>query len=247
MEALEAATRTAQPIVEIGGGFMTDGATYARGGELGFSGIDFYVLGRGGVLGDVASDVIAAGFIFWSPEQVRAQWETGRGVLAPAAAATEWAACCAAWGEAQLPDSPGADRLAELLTTVVAAASPANASLFAGWRALPAPSSTKARLAHDLNALRELRGALHGGALLASGVTPAEAVVHRSPMMAPLFGWDVESIAVTDEVKARWRAAEAATDIAMGRVLEALDADGRAALVESLTALHGAWVASKGA
>ena len=122
---------------------MTAGTTYARGGELGFSGIDFYVLGRGGVLGDVDADVIAAGFIFWNPTQVRAQWETGRGVMAPDAAAREWAACCAAWGEANLPDVDGVDRLAELLTTVVDEASPAMAALFAGWRALPVPSSAR--------------------------------------------------------------------------------------------------------
>lgn len=247
MDATQAATATAQAIVDIGGGFMTDGATYARGGELGFSGIDFYVLGRGGVLGDAASDVIASGFIFWNPVQVASQWSTGRGVMTPAAAASEWAACCAAWGESSLPDVDGADRLAGLLTTVVNEASPANAALFAGWRALGAPHPTKARIAYLVNALRELRGALHGGALLAAGVTPAEAVAYRSPMMAPLFGWDVESIEVSDEVKARWKQAEAGTDVAMGRALGALDAADRAAMVDGLNALHAAWTAAKGA
>lgn len=247
MDATQAATATAQAIVELGGGFMTDGATYARGGELGFSGIDFYVLGRGGVLGDTATDVVASGFIFWNPTQVAAQWDTGRGVMTPAAAASEWAACCVAWGESTLPDSPGLDRLAELLHTVVNEASPANAALFAGWRALSVPSSTKARVAHLVNALRELRGALHGGALLAAGVSPAEAVVYRSPMMAPLFGWDVESITVSDDLKSQWKQAEAGTDVAMGRVLEALDDTARAEFVELLTGVHAAWTAAKGA
>ena len=32
---------------------MTDPATYAYGAELGFEGMDFYVAGRGGALGDV--------------------------------------------------------------------------------------------------------------------------------------------------------------------------------------------------
>lgn len=247
MDAVEAATRSAKAIVELGGGFMTAGPTYARGGELGFSGIDFYVLGRGGVLGDVDADVIAAGFIFWNPTQVRAQWETGRGVMAPDAAAREWAACCATWGEANVPDTDGADRLADLLTTVVNEASPANAALFAGWRALPVPTTAKARIAHQTNALRELRGALHGGALLAAGVSPADAVVYRSAMMAPLFGWDAESVTVDADLKARWHAAEAATDVAMGAVLSAVGDADRAELVERLGAVHAAWTEAKGA
>lgn len=245
MDAVGAAKESAKPVVELGGGFMTAGPTYARGGELGFSGIDFYVLGRGGVLGDVDADVIAAGFIFWNPTQVRSQWETGRGVMAPDAAAREWSACCAAWGEANLPDVDGLDRLAALLTTVVSEASPANAALFAGWRALPAPATTKARVAHQTNALRELRGALHGGALLAAGVSPLEAVAYRSAMMAPLFGWDPDSVTVDADLKARWHAAEEGTDVAMARALSALGADDRAALVELIGSVHSAWVAAK--
>jgi len=199
------------------------------------------------VLGDVDADVIASGFIFWNPTQVRAQWETGRGVMAPDAAAREWAACCAAWGDTYLADLDGADRLAALLTTVVNEASPSIASVFAGWRALPLPSSPAARAAQLVNALRELRGALHGGAVLAAGVTPAEAVAYRSPMMAPLFGWDAESVTVTDDVKARWHGAEAATDVAMGTVLSALGDAERAELVERLAGAHAAWTAAKGA
>lgn len=245
MDAVEAAAATAQAIGDLGGGFMTDMATYARGGELGFGGIDFYVLGRGGVLGDVDADVIAAGFIVWNPVQVRSQWETGRGVMAPDAAAREWAACCAAWGEANLPDVDGLDRLAALLTTVVDEASPANAAIFAGWRALPVPTTSKAKVAHLVNALRELRAALHGGAVLASGVTPGEAVVYRAPMMAPMFGWDVEAIHVSDDTKAAWRHAEEGTNVAMGRVLGALSEAERGEFVGLLTDLFAAWTAAK--
>lgn len=247
MDAVVAAKESAKAIVELGGGFMTAGPTYGRGGELGFSGIDFYVLGRGGVLGDVDADVVASGFIFWNPTQVRSQWETGRGVMAPDAAAREWAACCATWGEANVPDADGLDRLAALLTTVVNEASPAMASIFAGWRALPVPATPKARVAHLTNALRELRGALHGGALLAAGVSPAEAVAYRSAMMAPLFGWDPESITIDAALKARWHDAEAATDVAMAAPMSALGDADRAEMVERLNAVHEAWTAAKGA
>lgn len=246
MEPTAAAKATAMPILEVGGGFMIDGATYARGGELGFSGIDFYVLGRGGVLGDTSSEVVSSGFIFWNSEQVRAQWETGKGVMSPTQAADEWAACCASYGEANLPDVIDFDRVGDLLTTVVNYASPANASLFAGWRTLPVPKSAKARVQHQLNALRELRGALHGGAVLGVGLLPEEAVVHRTPYMAGLFGWDGEAIKLDDIAVSKWKEAEAITDTAMARVLSVLSADERNELATALGALHQAWTAAKG-
>jgi hypothetical protein len=55
MDSVEAAKQTAAAIGQLGGAFMIDGSTFARGGELGFGGLDFYVLGRGGVLGDTTA------------------------------------------------------------------------------------------------------------------------------------------------------------------------------------------------
>ena len=51
------------------------------------------------------------------------------------------------------------------------------------------PRSSKALALHRLNALRELRGALHGAAVLTVGLSPVEAIVVRTPAMLPVFGW----------------------------------------------------------
>ena len=40
--------------------FMTAAETFARGSELGFEGMDFYIAGRGGALGDVPAEVVSA-------------------------------------------------------------------------------------------------------------------------------------------------------------------------------------------
>ena len=226
---------------------MTDGGTYARGGELGFSGIDFYVLGRGGVLGDTSGDVVAAAFFFWNPEQTRTQWASARSVMAPTEAAVIWADVCHAYGEANLPDFDGLARLNELMGAVCAATSPAGASLFAGWRDLPLPGADqpKALAQHLLNSLRELRGGLHGGAVLAAGLSPLEAVAFNSPYRAPIFGWDPESLPDGAAVKDRWKAAEAGTNAAMGAVLSVLSDAERVEFVELLTALHAAVQAAK--
>ena len=67
MDALAAATSTAAAVSTVGSHFMLDGKTYERGAELGFQGLDFYVTGRGGVLGDVDADVVSAAFTFFEP------------------------------------------------------------------------------------------------------------------------------------------------------------------------------------
>jgi len=224
MTYIDSAKAIAKPIGDLGGAFMLDGATYARGAELGFSGIDFYVLGRGGVLGDTSADVVSSAFFFWNPDQVRAQWELARAIMDPATAAKEWATLCHTYGESHLPDLGSLNRFSDLAQRICDAASPSGAALFAGWRSLEAPSADrpKARAQHYLNSLRELRGGLHGGAVLAMGLLPVEAVALHSPMMAPVFGWDISTISLDDTTKDEWKVAESGTNLAMARVLRSL-------------------------
>ena len=238
MDAQAAAAATAKAIGAIGGGFMLDGATYKRGAELGFQGLDFYATGRGGVLGDVDADVVTAAFTFFEPGHVRLQWELGRNVLSAADAALAWAGCCADWAEAHVPDDADAIELAGLLDDVVGAARPACAAVFSGWRALDVPTAPKAHAVHQINALRELRNGLHGAAVIASGLTPHEALSLNSPQMAPLFGWP--DLADTTGLQPRWEAAEAATNAAMAHAFAGLDEAGRARVTELTNALHAA-------
>lgn len=240
MNAHAAATATAPAVTSIGSHFMVHGGTYAKGAELGFQGLDFYVCGRGGALGDVDSDVVAAAFGFLEPAQVRTLWSQGRAVMPPQEAAIRFAECCAAWAEEKVPDELGPDlgRLAELLDAVVAQARPAGAPLFSGWRALPLPDSSKAHVIHQMNALRELRQGLHLASVLAAGLSPLEALSHNSPQMAPLFGW--AELADTTTVGPRWDAAEAATTVAMAHAYEGLDDADREELVTLVGQLHDA-------
>jgi hypothetical protein len=235
MDALTAARRTAESVVGIPTGFMMDGATYEHGGALGFEGIDFYFLGRGGVLGDVPADVVTAAMVFFEPGTVAAAWERGGKVCSPQEAALAFAHCAEAWAEARLPEGVDYGRLAEMEGKMIAAASVASAPLFAGWRALPEPSSPKALALHRTNALRELRGALHGGAVLAEGLSPLEAVMVKTPYMVGLFGWS-EPHPEPEPHRAGWERAEESTDRAMSRHLAVLDDAERDELVALLSA-----------
>ena len=236
MDALTAATDTATAISTVGGHFMLDGETYKRAAELGFGGLDFYFAGRGGALGDVSGDVVAAAFTFFEPGHVRTQWDTGKAVMAPAQSAKEFAACGAAWAASKVPDDVNTARLAELAGKVVTGASPAGATMFAAWRNVAGSSEPKAAAVHAMNQLRELRNGLHGAAVVTSGITPEQAVWLRSPGMAPIFGWFNEPD-LTD-VKDVWTNAEAGTNRAMAHALSILDDAERAEFVELANQLH---------
>jgi hypothetical protein len=239
MDALAAATTTAGAVSTVGSHFMLDGKTYQRGAELGFQGLDFYVTGRGGVLGDVDADVVSAAFTFFEPGAVRTLWEQGLAVLPADAAGREFAACAASWADDHVPDDVDAARVAELAGQVVAAARPACAAVFAGFRALPVPASPKAAAIHQMNALRELRLGLHGAAVIAGRLTPLEALSTKTPQMAPLFGWP-DLAEVTPEVQARWDDAEDRTNQAIAHAYEGLDEAGRDELSELVDVLHRA-------
>ncbi len=238
MDALAAATATAAAVSTVGSHFMLDGQTYKHAAELGFAGLDFYVTGRGGVLGEVDADVVSAAFTFFEPDNVRTLWEQGRAVMAPDEAAEAFAGCCAAWAEERVPDDLDAARLAELAGRVVAGARPAAAPVFAGWRALAVPTSPKAAAVHQMNALRELRNGLHGAAILSAGLSPLEALSVRSPHMVALFGW--AEAAPTDGLSDRWDEAERNTNRAMAHAFEALDDAERDELAALADALHDA-------
>jgi hypothetical protein len=232
----EQAAHEARKVVGFVSKFMTDPATYAYGAELGFSGSDFYVAGRGGALGDVPADVVSAAFIYFEPGVVRAGWERSAPVMSRRRAAEEWADRCHAWAREHLPEDRDWPMLAALVGRVCAGASVACAPLFAGWRDLEEPADPRELALHRLNGLRELRGALHGAAVLTVGLLPLEAVVVRSPGMLRFFGWS-EPHPDPEPLRDRWALAEARTDRMFGRHLAVLDAGERGALVDMLGTL----------
>jgi len=224
MECIDTVNATRELVRDLPSRFMLDGATYARGSELGFEGLDFYFAGRGGALGDVHPDVVAAAFGFMNPATVREAWARAAAVRPATEAGAAFAECCHAWGRNHLDDTTDHARLAVLLERVVHEANPAGAPLFAGWRALPEPTDAKARVVHFANALRELRNARHIGAVLAAGLTPRNAVELRSPQMAGFFGWSTPEGSAPEHHQAMWDAAELGTDRACCDDFEALTA-----------------------
>ncbi|MCR6487395.1 hypothetical protein M8542_31650 [Amycolatopsis sp. OK19-0408] len=236
MHALDVAAATEDPIRRIPSGFMLGTKTLARGAELGFVESDFYFVGRGGVLGDVDSDVVAAGFTFVNAESLRVVWERSRDVLPRREASVEFAVCAADWAQEHIPDEFDAARLAELLDPVVAAATPELAPVFAGWRALDVPAEPKAHALHQLNVLRELRGARHMVAVLAGELAPQDALRYHSPSVIwDLFGWPGQLDASrVRQVGKRWQSAIDVTNQLLAPVFDVLSDAERGELVTLL-------------
>ncbi len=214
----EIAAAVAEPIGRLGGAFMISREAKAFSAEVGLTGWAPYFRGRFGVLGDVDADVVASAAGFFPVETVREAWEAGAG-LPVATSADRYAVVAHDFGRRKLADFAESARLADLLRLVVDGADVVGAPLFAGWRAVPLPEDDRARVIQLAHVVRELRGGLHIVAVLASGLSPLEAVLSGTSAVlqdgepnAEYFGWPRPYPEVTEEVRRRRAAAEDLTD-----------------------------------
>ncbi|HZN75594.1 MAG TPA: hypothetical protein VFC00_28505 [Micromonosporaceae bacterium] len=218
---------------KLGGAFGTCPKTLRRARELGLTGWAFHVAGRGGALGDVRSDTVAAALGFIAPEAVHDGWESARRVARPDQIAGYSLDECCRWGREKLGDMPRLARFVDLMERVVLAADSAGLPLFAAWRAMPVPDDEPgSRAAVLLHLLREHRGGAHLVAVRCSGLTPLEAII-ASPdgeAGAIAYGWQPPYPVLAPLVRRRvW--AEALTDRMAGQGYRALSVDERTELV----------------
>ena len=245
MSPEEAVRGCAGPVGKVGGAWMFDEQTLARGLELGLTSWSWYHCGRGGVLGDGDADVVIAAFGFFPPALQRKAWEKGKAVLPPSQTSREYALACAAWGRRTFAQVDGADRLADLLLQLAEAAPVAGMPLFAGWRALGrslqadgSVTDGPGRLALALMVVREQRGSAHLVALTAQGVPPLQALVsgRYGPGNARFFGWP-EPYPEAEAGRAVMVAVEDLTDELVTPAYAALSSDERTELVAGVRAL----------
>jgi hypothetical protein len=229
----QAAEATKAAVQELGGAFLDSPRSLRRARRMGLSGWAFLVAGRGGALGDVRPDTVAAALGFVAPEAVGSGWEAARKTTTPAGIAEQNLAECCRWGIESLGQFPPVGRLVTLTERIVVAADPAGMPLFAAWRAMPVPDDAPAaRAAVLLHLLREHRGGAHLIAVRAAGLTPLEAIISgpEGEARAVAYGWQPPYPPVGPLIRRRlW--AEAVTDRIVGQAYAALDAAERAELV----------------
>jgi hypothetical protein len=235
----ELTAATTDELGAVGAAFYFHPDTLARGKELGLDGFRFYVLGRGGVLGDVEAAVITSAFGYFDHALVARLWDSAREKLAPREAAREHLECCRNVGRVAFAEVEGLDGFCAAAEAVLARTHPAGLSLYAGYAAEPLPDDLAGRAMQLAAVLRELRGSVHLLAVVASGVPPAVAHAIRRPGDVAAFGY-AEPPAVTDADRTNLAAADELTDRLMAACYATIDADQRAALAAGARAMAAA-------
>jgi hypothetical protein len=225
-------------VSSLGGGFMISSRAKAFSKDNGLRAREAYVLGRGSVLGDVDADVVTAAFGFWPSDIVREAWDAARAVMSVEDARVGYSGACHAWGIARYDRFDEPARLCELLEWIVDGTDVAGLPLYAGWRAVQLPDDPRARLAQLMHLLREHRGGMHLLAVVASGLTPLQAVLSGPGGVgnASFFGWEEPFEDVSGHALARSEA-EALTDRLVSPAYDVLGHDER---VEMLSLLQDA-------
>lgn len=230
---------TAGKIGDIGAAFYFTPDTLRVGKEAGLDGLRFYMLGRGGVLGDVEAGVVRAAFGYFEPGLVDKMWGSAKQVMAPRDAARLYIRCAQDLGRARFAGLDGLDGFLDAAATVIGAVEGASLPLFEAVRCEPVPDDVPAAAMHQAMVLRELRGSVHLLALTACGLESRHAHGIKRPREFKLFGYENE-IEVTEEDRARWLRAEALTDDILAPAYDRLSADQATAFIAAVDAMHGA-------
>jgi hypothetical protein len=224
------------PIIrDIGWAHYFSPEAEAVAADLGIDIFTLYAVGRGGVLGDVESVVVASAFGYFNPEVVDALWSLGKQHVAPREAARAYLDCAAEVGRRALVDIEGLDAMVTAADAVNDAADPVGLALYAGYRGELLVDDTPGRALQIVNVLRELRGSAHLIALRACGVDARTAHFIKRPGDGAMFGWPADFLPeISEDQRAAAARAESLTDDLVRPAYAALDDDGSAALLRGL-------------
>ncbi len=234
----ELAAAVARPLGDVGGAPYFNPDTLKRCKELGIDGFRFYILGRGGVLGNVEAPVVQSAFGYFSPGLITKMWNSGREIMAPRDAAREYFTCCANLGRKLFGETDGLDEFNSAARALIEAADPAGLALYAGWAAEPLVDDTAGRAMQLAAVIRELRGSAHLAAVLASGLRPREAHALKRPGDVAMFGWPDELPPLDETHQAAMDEAEALTNRLIAHAFEALNETQGADLIAGAKAMH---------
>ena len=236
----ELVAATAATVNGLGARFYFHPDSLAKGKELGLDGFRFYVLGRGGVLGDVESAVITSAFGYFNPGLVAKMWDSAKETMAPRDAARAYLECNAQIGRTHLADVEGLDEFCDAAEQVLTDHNPAGLALYAGIAAEPLPEDLPGRAMHLLAVHRELRGSIHLAVIVASGMPAPVAHALRRPSDVEMFGWPAD-IAVPDDAAARLDEIDRITDERTADAYRTLSDDQRDAFVRGVAAIDAAF------
>jgi hypothetical protein len=241
MVDLEVVARIGARVDALGGVWMGQ-PVMAVGAALGLGGYPwpFYMIGRGGVLGDVDADRVAAAMVFPSPGLVRSAWREGRALMTPQEGAVRFIGCAYDWAPNAIGGAPGLERATELMMELIPGLDYSESPLADGWRQMSIPAGLAEQAVWAINVLREHRGGVHAACVLAGGLPPVVAVMAtEGESMAQMYGWE-GPYPPAEECKPRKEPVERATNEKVGESYRALDEAQLSELADLLEATQSA-------
>ncbi len=209
--------------------------------SMGLKGMEFYVAGRGGCMGDCAGTVVAAAFGYFNPIIINAAWSLATAKHPARVIGDAHYEVAAHLGREKFANMPGLNEFTAAMEKVFNAADPDGLALFAAFKSMPLAEDTPARAMQLAASLREFRGSAHLIAIRAVGITSKQAHYVKRPSDAKNFGWgEDDAPVVDDQVRALWDQAEKLTDALCIPAYAVLNDAERKALVDGAKAFEAA-------
>lgn len=228
-------------INDTGWAYYFTPTTMARGAELGLKGPQFYFIGRGGLLGNCDSSVVAAAFGYFNPDVVKRAWDSSRQVIDPLVAGRAHLECSAVTGREKLSNVANLDSFIDAANKVNDAANPEALALYSAFRSEPLVSDNPGRAMQLVSVLREFRGSAHLVAVRAMGLTGKQAHFIKRPNDIAMFGWSAEDAPqIDDDARRRLDEAEQLTDRIVAPAFAVLNEKERADLLAGAEAIKQA-------
>lgn len=233
-ELLDAACPT---INTIGAAYYFTPETLQAGKDINLGGMEFYVQGRAGQMGNCDPDAVSSAFGYFSPALLRSVLEAARAKAEPRIAGAAHLEACAALGRAKLSLLPNLEAFVSVLEKINDAADPDSLALYAAIRTETPAADAPGRAMQLIAILREFRGSAHLVALRAVGIKSSTAHFIKRPDMWKQFGYTEQDAPQVDgAVMKKMDEAENLTDSIVEPAFAVLTQDERKTLVEGLKA-----------
>ena len=235
MNSDELATVLADPIQVLGMSFYFDELTKVRGREHGINVVEFYGLGRAGVLGDVETSTVVDAFTFFDPSLIDYFWTSAKTKADPVSTASAHLNAAYEFADRTFGgvDAGLLALFSDAARQVIDAQPLGLCLLVDGYRQFPAPSDPVHGAYLGVILLRELRGGLHIRAVTDAQLDIVAACYLQGPDVFALHGYkEDEAPVVTEDLREKKRRAEELTDAAMASAFAALSDEQRASLAE---------------
>lgn len=231
-------------INDMGAAFYFIPETLAVGKAMGLGGMEFYVQGRAGQMGNTEPEAVAAAFGYFKPALLKSVLDAANAKSNPRVTGAAFMNACATMSRAKLSGVANLDELVAVLEKVNNAADGDGLALYAAINSEKLADDAAGRLLQLIAILREYRGSAHLIALRAAGVNSRTAHYMKRPDMWKQFGYtEEEAPVITDAVKAARAEAENITDRIVEPAYAVLSDAERTVLVDGLHAVKAALAA----